>query len=111
MDNKPEAKTLSLPLLITRGLIVFPNMGETIEVARDFSMVAVDQAKKLTNSLIFITSQKNGNQDEGLKPEDLFEYGTLCRIINYVSQSKSYRIRVIDLNNYLAAHMQEARTA
>ena len=104
MDNK-ESKTLSLPLLITRGLFVFPNMGETIEVGRDFSMVAVDQAKKLTNSLIFVTSQKNANQDE-LKPEDLYEYGTLCRIINYVSQAKSYRIRVVGSKR---AHFNQIR--
>ena len=37
----------------------------------------------------------------------------LCRErkIPAIRLEKSYRIRVIDLNNYLAAHMQEARTA
>ena len=94
MDNI-QNKTLTLPLLITRGLIVFPNMGETIEVGRDFSMLAVDQAKKLTNSLIFVTSQKNPQQENDLTAESFFEYGTLCRIINYVNQSQSYRIRVV----------------
>ena len=37
----------------------------------------------------------------------------LCRErkIPAIRLEKSYRIRVIDLNNYLAAHTQEARTA
>ena len=88
----PQKKTLSLPLLITRGLIVFPNMGETIEVGRAFSMAAVDEAKANTNSLIFVVAQRDAQKEDPAE-EDLFAYGTLCRIINYVNGTNSYRIR------------------
>lgn len=87
-------KNLSLPLLITRGLVVFPNMSETIEVARLFSMAAVDEAKNVTNSLLFVVAQSNGSVEEPTE-KDIYEVGTLCRIINYVNQTKSYRIRVV----------------
>ena len=90
----PQKKTLSLPLLITRGLIVFPNMGETIEVGRAFSMAAVDEAKANTNSLIFVVAQRDAEKEDPAE-EDLFAYGTLCRIINYVNGTNSYRIRVV----------------
>ncbi|MBQ1879763.1 MAG: endopeptidase La [Bacilli bacterium] len=90
----PQKKTLSLPLLITRGLIVFPNMGETIEVGRVFSMAAVDEAKANTNSLIFVVAQRDAQKEDPAE-EDLFAYGTLCRIINYVNGTNSYRIRVV----------------
>ena len=90
----PQKKTLSLPLLITRGLIVFPNMGETIEVGRAFSMAAVDEAKANTNSLIFVVAQRDAQKEDPAE-EDLFAYGTLCRIINYVNGTNSYRIRVV----------------
>ena len=90
----PQKKTLSLPLLITRGLIVFPNMGETIEVGRAFSMAAVDEAKANTNSLIFVVTQRDAQKEDPAE-EDLFAYGTLCRIINYVNGTNSYRIRVV----------------
>jgi ATP-dependent Lon protease len=94
MSDNPASPKLSLPLLITRGLIVFPNMSETIEVSRLFSMAAVDQAKNVTNSLIFIVSQSKQEIEEPTE-KDVFDVGTLCRIINYVSQNKSYRIRVV----------------
>jgi len=94
MSDNPASPKLSLPLLITRGLIVFPNMSETIEVSRLFSMAAVDQAKNVTNSLIFIVSQSKQEIEEPTE-KDVFDVGTLCRIINYVSQTKSYRIRVV----------------
>ena len=66
----PQKKTLSLPLLITRGLIVFPNMGETIEVGRAFSMAAVDEAKANTNSLIFVVAQRDAQKEDPAE-EDL----------------------------------------
>lgn len=105
-EPKNGKKTLSLPLLITRALIVFPNMSETIDVARPFSMTAVDEAKKNTNSLIFIVSQNNAELDDP-KEKDVYGYGTLCRIINYVNQGKSYRIRVVGSKRVKFANWRE----
>ena len=92
--TKSKAETLSLPLLITRGLVVFPNMTESIEAGRLYSLAAVDQARKVTNSLLFVTSQKDPKVDD-ISEKDVYEYGTLCRIVNFVAQDKIYRLRVI----------------
>jgi ATP-dependent Lon protease len=94
----PEPKNtinnkLTLPLLVTKGLIVFPNMSESIEVGRAFSIAAIDNARKLTNSLIFVSAQKDPSLD-ALTEKDIYEVGTLCRIINFVKQDQIYRIRV-----------------
>jgi len=86
--------SLSLPLLITRGLVVFPNMTESIEAGRVYSLAAIDQARKVTNSLLFVASQKDPKVDE-VQDKDVYEVGTLCRIVNFVAQDKLYRIRVI----------------
>jgi len=86
--------SLSLPLLITRGLVVFPNMTESIEAGRVYSLAAIDQARKVTNSLLFVASQKDPKVDE-VQDKDIYEVGTLCRIVNFVAQDKLYRIRVI----------------
>jgi ATP-dependent Lon protease len=97
MEEKPtksNVETLSLPLLITRGLVVFPNMTESIEAGRLYSLAAVDQARKVTNSLLFVASQKDPKVDD-IAEKDVYEYGTLCRIVNFVAQDKIYRIRVI----------------
>ena len=95
MEENPNKKeTLSLPLLITRGLVVFPNMTESIEAGRIYSLAAIDQARKVTNSLLFVASQKDPKTDDATE-KDVYEVGTLCRIVNFVAQDKIYRIRVI----------------
>ena len=82
-----------LPLLITRGLVVFPSMTESIEAARDFSLNAVDAARKETNSLFYVTAQLDPNK-ETFTAEDLPEYGTLCKIFYFQKSNGAYRIRV-----------------
>ncbi len=86
-------ENLRLPLLITRGLIVFPSMTESIEAGRDFSLAAVDISRKETNSLLYVTAQLDPAK-EALTNDDLPEYGTLCRIFYFQKNSDSYRIRV-----------------
>ncbi len=86
-------ENLRLPLLITRGLIVFPSMTESIEAAREFSLTAVDIARAETNSLLYVTAQLDPNK-ETFGKEDLPEYGTLCRIFYFQKNNGSYRIRV-----------------
>jgi ATP-dependent Lon protease len=89
-----KTNSLSLPLLVTRGLVVFPNMTESIEAARVYSLAAVDNARNVTNSLLFVSCQKDPSQDD-VTEKDIYEVGTLCRIVNFVAQDKLYRIRVI----------------
>ncbi len=89
-DNK-----LTLPLLITRGLLVFPSMSESIDVGRAFSVKAVDEAKETTNSLLLVTAQKDPNMEEIKNPnEDLFEIASLCRITSLIKKPDFYQIRV-----------------
>jgi len=88
-------KTLNLPLLITRGLIVFPNITESIEAGRSFSMNAISESRDKTNSLILITAQKDPKNNDLTGDGDIFDVATLCRIVNFVEQEKFYRIRVV----------------
>jgi ATP-dependent Lon protease len=59
MSDNPVSNKLVLPLLVTRGLLVFPNLTESIEVSRAYSMAAIDQARSVTNSLLFVSAQKD----------------------------------------------------
>lgn len=86
--------SLTLPLLITRGLLIFPNMSEEIEAAREFSMAAARESKEMTNSLLFVVSQKDANVEEPT-PDDLYLVGTLCRITAFSDSGKSIRLRVV----------------
>ncbi|MCQ2795884.1 MAG: endopeptidase La [Bacilli bacterium] len=84
---------ITLPVLITRGLIVFPYNPCSIEAARDFSMRAIEASRKETDSLILIVVQKNPATDKPTK-NDVYDVGSLCRIQAFVDQKKFYRIKV-----------------
>ncbi|MDY0345354.1 MAG: endopeptidase La [Bacilli bacterium] len=88
-----ENLPLTLPLLVTRSLVVFPNTNQPIEAARPFSMKAIEESRDNASSLLFIVSQKDPNIDDPLA-EDLYQVGTLCRIISFGDQKQFYRIRV-----------------
>ena len=94
MNQKSPENNLTLPLLITRGLVVFPNMSEEIEASRPFSVAAIKDAKEMTNSLIFVVAQKTPDVDNP-NEEDIYDVGTLCRIVSYADNGSSMRIRLI----------------
>lgn len=94
MNNKKEKKeNLTLPVLITRSLVVFPDVPYSIDVARDFSIKAVDASRKNFDSLILVLSQKKSSIDKPTK-NDVFDVASLCRITNFIDQKKFYRIQV-----------------
>ena len=66
------------PLLCTRGAIIFPLQELTVEVGRQSSIDAVNYVLE-NNGQIVVLSQKNQSVDEP-HAEDLFDYGTLCKI-------------------------------
>ncbi|HEY9577687.1 MAG TPA: LON peptidase substrate-binding domain-containing protein, partial [Pseudobacillus sp.] len=68
----------TVPLLPLRGLLVYPTMVLHLDVGRDRSIEALEQAM-LDNHLIFLSTQKDSNIDDPLQ-EDLFETGTLTKV-------------------------------
>ena len=91
MANKPQA--LTLPLLITRALVIFPKNQQLIEAGRDFSISAVNASKNECDSLILVASQKNYEEDNP-KPEDVYQIGVLCRIISVSERDNRLRVRL-----------------
>lgn len=89
-ENK---QALTLPLLITRGLIVFPGNQKVIEAGRSFSVNAIEAAKLEADSLIFLTTQKSSNV-ETPKSEDLYSIGVLARIVSYTQRENSVKVRI-----------------
>ena len=87
-------KTLHLPLLIARALVLFPSLAEEIEVGRDFSVAAVEAAQRDTNNLILIVSQRT-ESDDAPTAESIFSVGSLGRIVSSNQSGNGYRIRVV----------------
>ena len=91
MANKPQA--LTLPLLITRSLVVFPGNQQLIEAGRDFSISAVNASRNECDSLILVTSQKQFST-ENPTGQDVFDIGVLCHIISISERDNRLRVRI-----------------
>lgn len=70
---------VNVPAVATRGVLIFPNQEVMIEVGREKSMNAVDEALNYFDGQVFIVSQRDVLVDEPHE-NDLFQFGTLCKI-------------------------------
>ena len=75
MADKP--KSLNLPLLITRALVIFPGNQQLIDAGRDFSINAINLSRNKTDSLVFITSQLQF-ENENPTVDDIYHFGILA---------------------------------
>lgn len=90
MENE---KVLRLPLLITRGLVLFPNNISAIDVARPFSLKAIEVSKNECDSLLLISAQK-APEIENPTIDDIYDIGVVAKIIHYSEQKGYVRIKV-----------------
>ncbi len=66
-------------LLITRGVICYPNVAKTIEIARDISLKTVHDAYDHGKEIL-ITAQINPKLDEVKKIDEIYNIGVLAKI-------------------------------
>ncbi|WP_085509032.1 endopeptidase La [Thalassobacillus devorans] len=67
-----------IPLLPLRGLLVYPSMVLHLDVGRDKSVKALEQAMMKDNE-IFLASQKEMNIDDPSQ-EDIYQFGTIAKV-------------------------------
>ncbi len=110
-----------LPLLPLRGVIVFPNMVAPLDVGRERSISALEEAM-VHDRMILLAAQKAPELSEP-KPEDIFQVGTIgqikqllklpdgtvrilvegmerCRIEKYIREEPYYKVRISMLEEY-----------
>lgn len=72
------ANSVELPLLPLRGVLVFPSMVVPLEIGRQKSLNALEQAMLSDRSLVFV-AQKDTRQDEpGV--DDLYQVGVIAEV-------------------------------
>ncbi|WP_454961330.1 endopeptidase La [Eggerthia catenaformis] len=84
---------LKLPVLCTRGMIVFPGHELSIDVGRSYSLKAVNQAISDYSSQIIIVSQIRP-LDEEISYDSIYHIGTLATIIKRVKKDNHGTIRL-----------------
>ncbi|MBO6280376.1 MAG: endopeptidase La [Bacilli bacterium] len=85
--------TLNLPLLITRGLVVYPHNQRVIDAGREFSINSIKVSKEKADSLILVTSQVDGDVDNPTE-NDIYKVGVLARIVSISEREKRIKVRV-----------------
>ncbi len=71
------------PLLALRDVVVYPHMQIALFVGRPKSIHAVEIARA-ADELVFVVAQKD-SLAEGIDDENLYEFGTVCRIVQVVN--------------------------
>ena len=70
---------IKVPVICTRGIIVFPGQDVMIEVGRDKSIHAVDDSSDNYDSMVWIVCQNDIMVDDPTE-RDLYQVGTLSKI-------------------------------
>ncbi|MDI6632463.1 MAG: endopeptidase La, partial [Thermoanaerobacteraceae bacterium] len=78
METKTQTQIQVLPLLPLRGILVFPYMVIHLDVGREKSVRAIEEAM-LHDRLIFLATQKEAQTDDP-KPEDIYTVGTVAEV-------------------------------
>jgi len=74
-----QEKTMVMPLLPLRDVVVFPHMIVPLFVGREKSIAALESAMKYEKG-IFMVAQKNAKKDDP-NQEDIYNIGTIGIII------------------------------
>ena len=86
-----------LPLLITRGSVLFPKTSINIDVGRIFSISTINRSLDEFDSKIIVTTQKDVSINEP-SDDDIELVGNLCVIGASKELNGLYRIRVTSIS-------------
>ena len=82
MDNNSNVNKVSLPLIATRGFIMFPYNTASLDIVRDDSEHAVESARNNHDGYIILSSLINSKSDD-ISFDNVFKVGCLCQITAY----------------------------
>lgn len=77
-QEKNRQKSINIPLLPLRGIVVFPHMIFHFDVGRAKSIKALEEAM-VRDQLIFLSAQKDPAEDEP-GHEDIYQVGTISKV-------------------------------
>lgn len=80
-------KTVTMPLLALRGLVVFPKTVSSFDVARNKSIIALKTAMD-SNRLLYVVTQKNFYAEEP-RDNDLYSVGCIVKVKQILKVSDS----------------------
>ncbi len=104
MEN---GSTYRVPVVATRGIVVFPEQDVLIEVGRKKSLNAVEESRSNYDQNVFIVCQRDIMVDDP-KEADLYTVGTLCRINSVRSRDGIMRINFLGLERARIVNLDDS---
>lgn len=101
-----EKQELNIPVIATRGVLIFPGQEVMIEVGRDKSINAVEESMAYFDGQVFIVSQKDVLVDDP-QSQDLYTMGTVCRIKTTKKKEGFLRVTFIGLERASIIRLSE----
>lgn len=78
---KNKSLQVTIPVVCTRGIVVFPNQDVVIEVGREKSVNAVNEAQNQYDGHVWVVCQ-NDIMIDNPTIDNIYKFGTLCHIKN-----------------------------
>lgn len=104
-----ENARVHVPVVCTRGIVVFPNQEIMIEVGRKKSITAIEESRANFDNHVFVVCQRDILVDEPTE-KDLYEMGTLCRIQSVRSRDGILRVNFLGLERAKLIELEDTET-
>ncbi len=89
---------ISLPLITTKNIVLFPNINAALDIKNNESVNAVKNALKEYNDLVIIVCQKDHRKDD-FANDNLYDVGVIAKIkSSRLNPDNSYRISVLGMD-------------
>lgn len=95
------------PLVCTRGVVILPGQDIVIDVGREVSLKAVDNAQDNYEGKVILVSQKDVSVEDP-RQEDLFGVGTLCEIRHIRRFENFMRVKFRGLHRAQLSQMEKS---
>ena len=82
-----------LPVLCTRGMVVFPGQEVSLDVGRSFSLKALEDAINEYDSKFIFVSQINP-YDESCSFDNIYHYATICKVVRRIKRDNHGTIKL-----------------
>ena len=116
METENKLIEVSVPVICTRGIVLFPGQELTIEVGRSKSINAIKEAEAYYDSHVWVVCQKDIMVDNPTQ-DDLYEIGTLCKIktvkdrkgfqsVTFIGSERAKLVHLSDDENMFFATVQ-----
>ncbi|WP_075572575.1 endopeptidase La [Colibacter massiliensis] len=73
-----EINVLSVPLITLRGIVVYPKLVSHIDIGREKSLAAVEEAMDHNRLLMVVTQLRENDEEPGF--DDIYHVGTLVKV-------------------------------